>query len=130
MKGVKHDSGKPRMELISERASEGLAKVLTFGARVYSADNWREGLAWRRVLGAALRHLAQFSQGNDLDVDSGLPHIDHAACCLMFLSEYQKTNNGLDDRFKMKLTGKNKLVTKLNTSSRELGKRKGKHNGA
>lgn len=98
--GVKHDSGKPRMDLLSEVAIEGLASVLAFGATKYSADNWRGGMAWRRCIAAAMRHLFAFSRGEDTDPESGLPHLDHALCCLMFLSEYQKRALGTDDRWK------------------------------
>lgn len=88
------------MELLSRVALEGCASVLTFGAIKYSPNNWRLGLEWGRVIGAAMRHLTAFSDGEDLDPESGLPHIDHLACCVMFLSEFQKKNLGTDDRFK------------------------------
>lgn len=97
---VKADGNKPRLDLVSEPALIGLAKVLEFGAAKYAVDNWRKGMAWRRCIGAAMRHLLAFSAGEDLDLESGLPHIDHALCCLMFLSEYQKRKLGTDDRFK------------------------------
>lgn len=98
--GVKFDAEKIRMDLLSEVAVEGLAKVLTFGAKKYSADNWRNGMEWRRVIGAAMRHLFAFSRGENTDRESKLPHIDHLLCCAMFLSEYQKRATGTDDRFK------------------------------
>lgn len=98
--GVKYDGGKARMDLVDWAAIEGLAKVLEFGARKYSPNNWRNGMEWGRILAAAMRHLADFAMGRDLDKDSGLPVIDHAMCCLMFLSSYQKTGTGTDDRWK------------------------------
>lgn len=97
--GVKADGGKLRLELESQAARMGLAAVLTYGAKKYEDDNWRKGMGWRRLIGAAQRHLAAFAAGEDNDPESGLPHIDHAACCLHFLSEYQKTGRGTDDRF-------------------------------
>ncbi len=97
---VKFDAEKLRFELISDVAEAGLAQVLTFGAKKYAADNWRKGMEWRRVIGALKRHLHAFSCGEDIDPESGLPHIDHAMCCVMFLSEYQKLQLGTDDRFK------------------------------
>jgi hypothetical protein len=97
---AKFDTEKNRMELMSEPAIDGLARVLTYGAKKYAADNWRKGMTWRRLIGAALRHLFEFSRGNDVDPESGLPHIDHALCCLMFLSEYQKRGIGTDDRWR------------------------------
>lgn len=100
-KGVKFDSEKLRFDLISDVATEGLAAVLTHGAKKYAPDNWRKGLEWRRLIRAARGHLLAFSKGEDIDPDSGLPHLDHAACCLMFLSEYQKRKLGTDDRVKV-----------------------------
>lgn len=100
MEGRKNDQDKPRMELLSRAALEGCAQVLTFGAKKYAADNWRQGMAWRRLIGAAMRHLQAFSDGEDIDPESGLPHLDHLACCVMFLSEFQKKKLGTDDRFK------------------------------
>ncbi len=55
--GVKHDQGKPRMDLLDADASEGLAAVLTFGANKYAAYNWRGGLQYSRLIAALLRHL-------------------------------------------------------------------------
>lgn len=97
--GVKHDSGKVRVDLLSFEAMEEIAKVMTFGAGKYGDDNWRGGMAWRRLLGAGLRHLFAFSRGENLDPESGLPHLAHAGCCIMFLLEYYLTANGKDDRY-------------------------------
>lgn len=103
--GVKHDSSKPRTDLFSTAALMGLADVLTYGANKYAEDNWRKGMNWRRLTGAALRHLLAFQAGEDTDPESGFPHVDHAMCCLMFLSEFQKCSVGVDDRHKEILHG-------------------------
>jgi hypothetical protein len=98
--GRKNDGGKPLLSLVSTPAIFGLARVLTFGAQKYSADNWRDGFAWRRLINSLLRHGLEFSDGQDIDAESGLPIIDHLGCCWMFLSEAQKRQQGTDDRFK------------------------------
>ena len=97
---LKFDHEKPRMDLIDPWALEGLAEVLTFGARKYAANNWRNGLGYSRVMAAMLRHMAAIQRGEDIDSDSGLPHIDHVGCCWMFLSNYMKTMPEQDDRWK------------------------------
>ena len=98
---MKFDKEKPRMELLDAKALEGLAQVLTFGAKKYEAHNWRLGLAYSRVLGAMLRHLSAIQRGEDIDPESGLPHINHVGCCWMFLSNYMAENRTeLDDRWK------------------------------
>lgn len=96
----KDDAAKPRTDLLSPDALMGLARVLAFGAEKYEENNWRKGLAWSRVIGAAQRHLLAFQAGEDVDPESGLPHVDHLLCCCMFLSEYQKRATGTDDRWR------------------------------
>lgn len=98
--GIKYDSDKPRMDLLDPTALEGLAKVLTFGAQKYAANNWRSGLAYSRLSAAMLRHLMAIQRGEDIDPESGLPHIDHLGCCWMFYSNLSKTRPDLDDRWK------------------------------
>ena len=97
--GIKLDRGKPRMDLLSSIALEELAKVLTFGCKKYSANNWRGGIAWSRVIGAALRHIFLWMRGIDKDEETGLSHLAHAFCCIMFLLEYEVTRKELDDRY-------------------------------
>lgn len=100
--GMKFDSEKPRTDLLDANALEGLAKVLTFGANKYAANNWRGGINYSRLLGAALRHTFALLRGEDTDPESGLPHVDHLGCCWMFLSAHMKNRrlNAFDDRFK------------------------------
>lgn len=98
--GIKHDGGKPRMELLSTIWLVGVARVLTLGAIKYHDDNWRLGLSQRRVLGAALRHIFAYLDGEDLDHETGLSHLDHASCELMFARELRERRPDMDDRYK------------------------------
>lgn len=84
VEGLKFDAGKPRMDLIDPYAIERLAEVLDFGARKYAAHNWRKGITMSRLLGAGLRHIYARLRGEVYDLESGLPHLSHAMCCLMF----------------------------------------------
>ena len=89
---------KRRVDLLDPIAIAGLADVLTFGASKYGDRNWERGIEWSRVYGAALRHLLAFWGWEDLDPETGLPHIDHAACNIHFLQRYFRTHKNLDDR--------------------------------
>lgn len=97
---VKHDKAKLPMELLSVPAMMGTAEVLKFGAGKYAPWNWatEPGFAWSRLYGAALRHLTAHMNGEDTDPETGLSHLDHAACCIMFLQTHEKCKLGEDDR--------------------------------
>ena len=97
---IKFDQDKLPLNLLSTEALNQIAAVLKFGAQKYAAHNWRKGFQWSRPLAAAMRHLTAFNDGEDLDPESGLSHLAHAACCLMFLLEFEKTHPELDDRYK------------------------------
>jgi hypothetical protein len=97
---LKYDENKPPINLLSREALEQTAKVMAFGKEKYDAHNWRKGFAWSRPLSAAMRHIMAFNDGENKDPESGLSHLAHAACCIMFLLEFEKTHQELDDRFK------------------------------
>jgi hypothetical protein len=98
--GLKYDHEKPRMDLLDADFLEGVADVLTFGANKYDAHNWRGGIAYSRLLAASYRHLGAINRGEDIDQESGLPHVYHLSCCSMFLSWMMKYKPELDDRWK------------------------------
>ena len=98
MTARKFDNGKPRMELLSPLALREIAKVLTFGAIKYDEWNWAKGLDSMRLLGATLRHLALWQQGETIDPESGLSHLSHAACNLMFMLHLAETMPSMDSR--------------------------------
>ena len=98
---LKFDSDKLPVNLLSSEALLQTAAVMKFGADKYSEHNWRSGFAWSRPLAAAMRHIMAFNDGEDKDPESGLSHLAHAACCIMFLLEFEKTHPELDDRYKV-----------------------------
>lgn len=100
--GIKHDQGKPRMDLIPPEMLEEVAKVLTFGANKYSDRNWEKGLEWGRVYGALQRHLTAWwgNVNEGIDEETGLSHLSHALCCISFLVAYEARGTGTDTRYK------------------------------
>jgi hypothetical protein len=90
MEGSKFDSEKIRMDLLPFDSLEEIAKVLTFGARKYSDNNWMiVPEAEKRYQAAMLRHISSHKKGEMLDRESGLSHLAHAGCCLLFLLHFQ-----------------------------------------
>ena len=84
---VKHDQQKPRFSLIPPDTIKGVMAVLEHGAAKYDADNWCKCTEPIRYYDAAMRHILAWKCGEKLDTESGLPHLHHALCCLIFLSE-------------------------------------------
>ena len=100
-KAIKHDEGKPRIDLIPPEMLLETAKCLGFGANKYTEGNWELGLDWNRVYSALMRHMIAFWGGEDLDKESGLSHLSHAACCISFLIAFQERGIGNDNRPKI-----------------------------
>ena len=100
--GSKHDQDKPPLGLIDRTFLWGLARVLAFGAKKYSAHNWRLGITTDRLYDALQRHVTAWNDGEDIDAESGLHHLDHAACELMFLRWTIEKKPELDKRHSRK----------------------------
>lgn len=85
-KGNKNDQGKLRWDLLPWAEVKEIVKVLTFGAKKYADNNWQlVPDARARYFAAIHRHLEAWHSGEVLDKESGLPHLAHTACCLLFL---------------------------------------------
>lgn len=74
------------------------ARVLEYGKRKYAAWNWSKGMAWSVCLGCAARHLEQILDGEEVDSESGLLHVGHVGCNLIFLIQFHRTYPEGDDR--------------------------------
>lgn len=99
-KGTKNDQGKARINLVPVEAIEGAAKAFGFGADKYGVDNFRNGIAYRRLADATMRHLLAYMNGEDNDPESGLSHLDHGLASLSMLKFMSVHKTELDDRWK------------------------------
>ena len=91
--GRKFDEGKLQYGLVPPLALRETVKVLTFGAEKYEPDNWRrvpDGP--RRYFDAAQRHLWEYKQGEKFDSETGVSHLAHALCCIMFMLDIDEEN--------------------------------------
>jgi hypothetical protein len=87
--GRKFDGGKPRYGLLPPLAMKATAEVLTFGAEKYEPDNWKHVPESKtRYFDALERHVWAWKMGEQMDPESGMHHLAHALCCLMFLYEH------------------------------------------
>lgn len=96
--GARYNGGKPDLSLIPLSTLEDEARVWGYGKQKYAAWNWAKGMAWSVPLACALRHLAAWQRGEDVDPESGLPHLAHVMCNIRMLTLYSKTYPEGDDR--------------------------------
>lgn len=88
---MKFDAGKLRFDLITPDVEEQLAAVLTHGAKKYAANSWQENVEdpINRYYAALRRHLNAWRKGEKVDPESGLNHLAHVACNVMFLLHFE-----------------------------------------
>lgn len=96
--GIKYDAGKLRYDLLPVKPLAAITEVFTFGATKYSERNWEKGMKFGRMYAAMQRHLQAFWGGQDLDEETALPHLAHAAFYMLALMELIETHPELDDR--------------------------------
>lgn len=82
----KNDDGKARWDLLPIEQIEKVVSVLTFGAKKYSDNGWKNiDRLSDRYYAAALRHIVAWRNGEVVDSESGEDHLAHAICCLLFV---------------------------------------------
>lgn len=90
MNGIKYDNNKLDYTLLPFESLQEVVKVLMFGAKKYSRDNWQQVKPKERYIQAAFRHLIAYAMGEKLDPESGINHLAHCTCCLLFLIWHDK----------------------------------------
>lgn len=93
--GFKDDANKARWSLLPIAGLAHIVNVLEFGAKKYGARSWRKVTNGReRYFEAYVRHTMAVTRAFQdegavglwsIDEESGLPHIAHAACNLLFV---------------------------------------------
>jgi hypothetical protein len=87
---------KLRWDLLPVREIEEVVKILTFGAKKYNDNNWKEGRDVKsedRYFAAMMRHLVAYRKGELIDPESGLSHLSHAMCNVLFLMYFQNEDS-------------------------------------
>lgn len=76
-----------------------VGRVMRVGAAKYGPMNWREmDISASVYYNAAMRHLFQWWDGADNDFETDLPHLAHAAACLLILLDAKAKAKLRDDR--------------------------------
>lgn len=96
--GVKYDNDKPQWSLLPFKALKEVVDVLTYGAKKYAPDNWKKVPdARQRYIDAGFRHFTAYAGGEKNDSETGMSHLAHATCCMLFLMSFDK-DDSLKDR--------------------------------
>lgn len=87
---LKFDQNKTDWAILPFAAIEEIIKVLKFGEGKYARGNFATngGISYSRLVNALIRHTVSFARGEDNDPETGLSHMAHAGCCVVFLLHY------------------------------------------
>ena len=98
--GVEGGKIKDRWDLLPIECIQDVVKILTFGSIKYGAENWKSlENGEDRYYAALMRHMAANRMGETIDQESGLSHLSHAMCNIVFLLWLEKHKvNGEDKR--------------------------------
>jgi hypothetical protein len=95
--GLKYDGGKLLFRALTRGLAlplKAVAAVLTYGAAKYKIDSWQTvPNGAERYEDALDRHLNAWKSGEKNDEESGLHHLAHAACNVLFMLWFEMTAN-------------------------------------
>lgn len=90
---------KPKLSDTPTIGIRQMGQVFTMGAAKYGRFNWREHTVSSSVYyDAAQRHLMAWFDGEDLDPESGLPHLAHVMACVNIVLDAQAHGKLNDNR--------------------------------
>jgi len=90
---------KVQLQLLPPEFLVQVARALGHGAKKYGVRNWHLGkVECQTYLGAMLRHLMAWQDGEDLDRDSRVSHLAHVAASVAILLDAAKVGTLVDNR--------------------------------
>lgn len=101
-KALKHDDNKPDLALLPYPALVEMSQAFMYGERKYARHNYRHGFETHRLIGAALRHIYKWENGEDLDPESGVSHLGHALASIAMLITNIAEDAATDTRHRKK----------------------------
>lgn len=87
-----------RYDLVPAEPLRQLAEHFGRGAKKYADRNWEAGFDWSLSFAALNRHLWQFWAGEDIDTETGSPHIIAVMWHAAVLAEFAATHPEFDNR--------------------------------
>jgi hypothetical protein len=95
----KKSEGKYKPTLVYPSFIEHIARVREYGVNKHGhSEDWRTTPKVFHI-NATQRHINVYTSGEEFDQESGLPHLAHAACNLMFEIERAYGSGIIEDLF-------------------------------
>lgn len=92
---------KPSLSLVPSIGILKIAEAMKNGAGKYGAYNWRQNKVQMVIyLDAILRHTIALLDGEDIAIDSKLPHLSHIGANVCILLDAEAGGNLIDNRYK------------------------------
>lgn len=108
---------KPGIEGVPTAPLFMVGEVMRLGIRKYGLTNWRhDPISASVYYNAAMRHVMSWWDGQNLDHESGQPHLAHAVACLLILLDAKTSDDLIDDRPRCGLT-----ATVLEQATKRMG---------
>lgn len=109
-KALRFNEGKPELSylLTFPDALKAFAKICMYGANKYERGNYLRGATVTQQIDSLMRHLSSYYNGEDIDPESGEPHVGHVVWNALQLAQMALTRPDMDDRInanKFKSTG-------------------------
>lgn len=95
----KYGDAKIAIQTVPPIAFAYLGLALQDGAYKYGPFNWRQNpVEAMTYIGACLRHLMAWVDGEEVASDSKMPHLAHAMACLAILADAKECETLIDNR--------------------------------
>ena len=83
---MRFNEGKLQWGLVHFKSLEPMVRTLEFGAKKYSADNWKKPMDTRKILESLMRHATALMDGELIDPETGESHMGNVQCNAMFFN--------------------------------------------
>ncbi len=114
-----HESKDP-YELLPFKALHEVVQVLKFGKNKHGVDNWKGIDDLQNFIGAALRHICAWQRGEKVDSETGIDHLAHAVCNLLFIQELKHIKEEKENGRQEEDSSKKEISQKIYTNLSEL----------
>lgn len=90
---LRYNQGKLEYSMLDLTKLQECVKVLMFGKQKYARDNWKKGMNTSSIIDSLMRHLSAIQNGEVIDPESGLSHLGHLQCNILFLGNPNNTQD-------------------------------------